>query len=153
MKVAVNDDDTVTLGDTSSSGVFIELNPSTVKYSVFTVSPPSGSIPPQQKQVARIEFNPRQLGNVLFKQPWCIDTRVDVTTASSSSTATVANDNYQCRLILVGKSLSPKATGLEDQALRDANRVLKNDKTKNFYQQQEPLLCKGRNRKSCDMEL
>ena len=64
-------------------------------YSVFTVIPTSGMIPPMQKQVLKIEFNPRESSG-LFTQHWEINTRTD------SSDDLKFGDSYNSKVVLNG---------------------------------------------------
>lgn len=113
--------------DESTTNPFVLLDSSLKSnYSVFWIVPRSGSIPSMQKEVIRVEFSPRVTCGV-FKQSWCIDTRVDTSRAASS----VDSAAFQCKLMLNGRAVISTIPNMvvkpEDEGFsRNTNRVLNN---------------------------
>jgi hypothetical protein len=95
-------------------------------YSVFSITPNSGVIPPLQKQSIKIEFCPRESSGV-FNQQWQIDTRVDLS-SNSQYMPNLANpqSSFNCKLILSGVSVCDEASKEQNSLPRSAfgDRIL-----------------------------
>ncbi|CAF0783597.1 unnamed protein product [Brachionus calyciflorus] len=105
-------------------------------YSVFIITPNSGTIPANQNQKIKIEFCPRDVYGQ-FNQNWEIDTRTDIQSLRQKQNNEPLM-SFSCKLILTGTSI-PIEKNLEQKLVdkdneissRLANRILRS-KTNSF---------------------